>query len=148
MNPGKIYRFKLKENTFSKLKIHTSILDFIQDYQPFKDNDLAMIVIIIKNSQIRLEKINDNINLNAGDEILLYNSLTYSRSYFNNLNYFFWINYNENNYVSGYSENNITNITMNINDLILKNNTKLPFEFLSDVTIKSINFIRNINFVY
>ena len=37
---------------------------------------------------------------------------------------------------------------MNINDLILKNNTKLPFEFLNDVTIKSIDFIRNTNFVY
>jgi hypothetical protein len=146
MNPGKIYGFKLKDNTFSKLEIHTSILDFIWDNQPFKDNEYAMIGIIIKNSQIRLEKItitinDDDIHLNGGDEILLYDSLTYSRGYFNNLNYFFWISYNENNYVSGYSENNITNTTMNINDLILKNNTKLPFEFLNDVTIKSIDFI-------
>ena len=153
MNPGKIYGFKLKDNTFSKLEIHTSILDFIWDNRPFQGNDYAMIGIIIKSSQIRLKKItitinDDDIHLNGDDEILLYDSLTYSRGYFNNLNYFFWISYNENNYVSGYSENNITSTTMNINDLILKNNTKLPFEFLNDVTIKSIDFIRNTNFVY
>ena len=48
MNPGKIYGFKLKDNTFSKLEIHTSILDFIWDNRPFKDNEYAMIGIIIK----------------------------------------------------------------------------------------------------
>ncbi len=37
---------------------------------------------------------------------------------------------------------------MDIKDLKIKNNINLPFEFINDVNIKSIDFIRNTNLVY
>ena len=37
---------------------------------------------------------------------------------------------------------------MDIKNLKWKNNTNLPFEFINDVNIKSIDFIRNTNLVY
>ncbi len=104
MNPGKLYGFNLNHNSFTKLEIHTSILDFIWHYEPFQNDDYAMIGVIIKDGTIKLAKmtitISDSINWNGGDEIFLSNDLGYSRSYFNNLNYFYWISYKELNFVS------------------------------------------------
>ena len=53
-----------------------------------------MIGVIIKDGTIKLAKMtitikSDSINWNGGDEIVLSNDLGYSRSYFNNLNYFY-----------------------------------------------------------
>ncbi len=59
----------------------------------------------------------------------------------------FWITYNKTYLISGFSENKLNYRNEDdINNYKLRKNTKSPFEFLDDITIKSIKFIRNIKY--
>ena len=80
--------------------------------------------------------------------IELNDNLSFSEVYF----YYekiFWITYNKTYLISGFSENKLNyRNDDDINNYKLRKNTESPFEFLDDITIKSIKFIRNTKYVY
>ena len=80
--------------------------------------------------------------------IELNDNLSFSEGYFYN-GKIFWISYNKTHLISGFSENTINYRNEdNVINYILRKNTESPFEFLDDITIKSIKFIRNTKYVY
>ena len=49
---------------------------------------------------------------------------------------------------TGFSENGVGGSSSDINEYKLRKNIQSPFEFLDDITIKSIKFIRSTKYIY
>lgn len=120
-----------------------------------------LIGIFSFNSTLYLRKIKFNIiddgssmkyYMNNIYEIAITNTFNYNKSYsyFDNYtNIFYLMKFNNvKDFKSGYSTNKIPNEENEISELGLENNEDSPFNFVNEVEIKKIKFIRNTKFAY
>ena len=111
-----------------------------------------MIGLLIDGSYITLHliqiKIEENIlNGIAGPIIYLDKRLQYLRSNFLKDNFLYCFSYDEDNYIFGFSNQQIY-YTTNIKDLTYNLNHKILFEFINNSKIKYIHFIKQTRFIY
>jgi len=152
-HPGKIYGYKIKTGEFKNIEsIKNGIFDFIWTYHPLNNNLYNMIGLLIDDLYITLHliqiKIEENaLNGIAGPVIHLDKSLKYLRSNFSKDNFLYWFSYDEDNFISGFSNQQIY-YTTNIKDLTYNLNHNIPFEFINNSKIKYIHFIKQTKFIY
>ena len=142
----------------NNLKIHQGLYDYKWTTQMENDNhDYLMKGIILKDNNIFLQSImfnikSDHLDKNdVGSNKQLFQSLSYSNSYFNLYNYnFYFMTYNSiSDFTSGYY-NGSEEITMeNIGKIKVSLNNGTPLEFIdNNISIKYLNFIRNTKYVF
>ena len=142
----------------NNLKIHQGLYDYKWTTQMENDNhDYLMKGIILKDNNIFLQSImfnikSDHLDKNdVGSNKQLFQSLSYSNSYFNLYNYnFYFMTYNSISvFTSGYY-NGSEEITMeNIGKIKVSLNNGTPLEFIdNNISIKYLNFIRNTKYVF
>ena len=142
----------------NNLKIHQGLYDYKWTTQMENDNhDYLMKGIILKDNNIFLQSImfnikSDHLDKNdVGSNKQLFQSLSYSNSYFNLYNYnFYFMTYNSiSDFTSGYY-NGSEEITMeNIGKIKVSLNNRTPLEFIdNNISIKYLNFIRNTKYIF
>lgn len=142
----------------NNLKIHQGLYDYKWTTQMENDNhDYLMKGIILKDNNIFLQSImfnikSDHLDKNdVGSNKQLFQSLSYSNSYFNLYNYnFYFMTYNSISvFTSGYY-NGSEEITMeNIGKIKVSLNNGTPLEFIdNNISIKYLNFIRNTKYIF
>ena len=142
----------------NNLKIHQGLYDYKWTTQMENDNhDYLMKGIILKDNNIFLQSImfnikSDHLDKNdVGSNKQLFQSLSYSNSYFNLYNYnFYFMTYNSISvFTSGYY-NGSEEITMeNIGKIKVSLNNRTPLEFIdNNISIKYLNFIRNTKYIF
>jgi hypothetical protein len=152
-HPRKNISYKIKIGELKNIEsIKNGIFDFIWTYYPFNNNLYNIIGLLIDCSYITLHliqiKIEENIlNGIAGPIIYLDKRLQYLRSNFLKDNFLYCFSYDEDNYIFGFSNQQIY-YTTNIKDLTYNLNHKIPFEFINNSKIKYIHFIKQTRFIY
>ena len=154
----KFYALKIDSNltTWQNFTIEDGLLDFIWTTVASK-RFYDMLALLLKNSMIYLETIpiniisrNDTIQIQTpiSSKPLHYNS-TYTHAYFDKENLFYWMSSNTTkDFKSGYSTQKADVGTTIYEHFGIKMNDKSPFYFLKNVTINTLNMIRNTRFVY
>ena len=117
---------------------------------PTDKNEYPMIVLTLKDNKIYISKLaiyvnNDKISSKDIKHIELNDNISNSEDQFFNS----WISYDESHFISGFSENGIKDgVCGDISEYKISKNIKSPFEFLDDIKITYIKFIRNTKYVY
>ena len=73
--------------------------------------------------------------------------LNYIRGIFSNDNYLYWFSYNDSDFISGYSKEQIYYNT-DISNIHLNINSTNPFEFINNISIKYIEFVNKTQYAY
>jgi len=154
---GHIYSYKIKGEIYKDHgeNFNNGIFDFIWTHEPKADNknEYYMMSIILNNKKINLVKIIfiiDNagkINTNKIQEKDISDNLKYIKANFTNDSYLYFISYNESNYYSSHSNEKI-NVYTEIGSITFNSYNIIPFEIINNITIKSIDFINNTQYVY
>ena len=154
---GHIYSYKIKGEIYKDHgeNFNNGIFDFIWTHEPKADNEneYYMMSIILNNKKINLVKIIfiiDNagkINTNKIQEKDISDNLKYIKANFTNDSYLYFISYNESNYYSSHSNEKI-NVYTEIKSITFNSYNIIPFEIINNITIKSIDFINNTQYVY
>ena len=159
-----IFSYTFYRNAWlSKTYFNSGLFDFKWTTDPINEREypMKMIVynediangnkILLKSSLYTLEPNSENINKNDIKNKDIIDTLSYSNSYFNSNNdYFYFITYDKDppEFKSGYytgSENLNYN---NVDGITFITNLTSPLEFYYDFVIKKINFFRNTQYVY
>ena len=155
----KVFVYKINEQVWAdfKLDIHDLLYDFKWTYQSTEENVYPFIGIVKKEDMLYLigrKVVVKNDNVSGGDVSTkpIYSiSNRHSSAFFDNDNYYFYfIIYNNiSDFISGYytkSENMNFAKLQDLEEATI--NDKNPLQFIDDVTIKKMEFIRNTKYVY
>ena len=150
-NDINIYAFQLSSNKWFNLPMHAGYLDIIwptniqtDRYNIFAINALKDAISIGKieitiDSQISANMINKkNLNVN----------LTENYAFFDEDKYFYWITHNKTYYYSGYSKQPLNNFDQNPDNYEYVKNKYSPFEFMENIIINYLEFIRGTKYAY
>ena len=149
----KIYYYIYWDKFGDGIEINRSFLDLIWTVTPTDKNEYPMIALTLKDNKIYISKLaiyenNGKISSKDIKHIKLNDNLSNAEAQFFYAKIFF-ISYNETDFISGFSENAIKDgVYGDISEYKISKNTKSPFEFLDDIKIKYIKFIRNTKYVY
>ena len=149
----KIYYYKYWDRFGDGIEINRSFLDLMWTVTPTDKNEYPMIALTLKDNKIYISKLaiyvnNDKISSKDIKHIELNDNISNSEAQFFNSRIFF-ISYDESHFISGFSENGIKDgVCGDISEYKIIKNIKSPFEFLDDIKIKYIKFIRNTKYVY
>lgn len=151
------YDYYLKLGNINSKSIREGLLDFKWTTEPDGDNNFNMIALTFHNKNIFLDYVKITINPNEDNFNVDNNKLPsrevckgliHSKAYFNDTTKnFYYITYNDNKLISGFSEKG-TEITYDNIYLIPITENEIEFNFIDDITINSIDFIKNTKYVY
>ena len=153
-NSWENYKFKIfdQENWQMKDIVYYRYYDIIF---PNENKEFGM-SLLLDNDGIQLAKIKFILNFN---NILIENKKPLLNSnyvkvnscaFFDEDKYLYWITYDNNIILSGYSNNPIQDDIehLDLNNIEVQINFESPFGSMGNVQIKYINFIRNTNYIY
>ena len=149
----KIYYYRYWDKFADPIEINRSFLDMIWTTKPNDKNEYPMIALTLKNNKIYISQLavyenNGQITYKDIKHIELNDNLSTSEAQFYKSRIYF-ISYDETHFISGFTENAISNgVYGDISDYKISKNTESPFEFLENIKIKYIKFIRNTKYVY
>lgn len=141
-------------NSFQLTFKEGKIFDFIELRNSQKDGMYGFFRLIEddKIDRIYLTQfniINGNLFTHQTNKIFLDYIKKYTYAYFNNDNRFFYFSCDTpSNFTSGYLQISLGKENINLEKLSIQKNNKSPFQFLEEVKIKTIKFIRNTKYVY
>ena len=147
-NPGKFYGYDFKR--FYNLEvIKNGISDFVWvgNESISKLNGIVMDgdYIALYTVEIKIEDY--NISGEVKKLIQICKRLNYIRGIFSNDNYLYWFSYNDSDFISGYSKEQIYYNT-DISNIHLNINSTNPFEFINNISIKYIEFVNKTQYAY
>ena len=147
-----IYGYKLSDYSWFKIQMHEGYLDIIWPNKLENYEIFHIFLIIIKEECITLGKmevtIRDQPTGNIVNSAKIVERLKESFAFFDENKNFYWITYNETFFLSGYSEEPLDNISKNPDQIKVTKNNYSPFEFIENVTINYVNFIRNTKYAF
>ena len=101
--------------------------------------------IALHTIEIKIE--DSNISGEGKTLIKICKRLNYIRGVFSNDNYLYWFSYNDSDFISGYSKEQIYYNT-DISNIHLNINSTNPFEFINNISIKYIEFVNKTQYAY
>ncbi len=150
-NKGYIFSYKIEKKKIKFIEggFDKGLFDFIWT-TGFVGNCNHMVLVLLEGKEIKLKKIkftiDSEVSVNTVDSIKLNEQFNYIKANFTNDNYLYYISYDDSNYYSSYSNEKIY-VDSNLNHISFKKNN-IPLEFVNNIIIKSIDFIRYTKYIY
>lgn len=146
-----IYGYMIDSNDWFSFKMDKGFLDII--WPKNIENEIYHIFgVLTVNNGIRLAKmevtIRESKTINMIDSQDIDIKLNETFAFFNDEGYFYWITYNNTYFYSGYSINPLDDFSKLPKDIKFVKNSHSPFEFIENIQINYIRFIRNTKYAF
>ena len=152
-NDINIYGLRINNQKWFSLAMHAGYLDII--WPKNINNDIYKIFnLVLKTDSINLGKVEITIRENTQSSNMINlakmeKKLNETFAFFDEDNYAYWITHDEHYFISGYTTEPLNDFeNQKPVEIHFENHPNSPFEFLEDIKINYLNFIRNTKFAY
>ena len=147
-----IYGYKINDDSWFKFPMHSGYLDIIWP-KTIDSNIYHLFVILTSQNGIMLGKIevtiSDKENANMiNSEYFVDTKLEETFAFFDEKGYLYWMTYNHTYFLSGYSTAPLDDFSKSPKDIKVIKHAYSPFEFIENITINYVYFIRNTKYAY